>query len=163
MWLKFLVLDEFSGDRYDGITLIWLGPSFGMVLGPFDDLFNFVAGGCIIPVAARHPARDTVPVGTRTASPPPVSSELLAVLDQVSQYGQGQSTGSKAKADQPKDTVAAREARAAKLRVDENRRRERSPARPNSPSSAEPPLKKRPSGLLLNFFFKFFLRCSFWV
>jgi hypothetical protein len=141
----------------DDITIIWLAPGFGMVLGDFEQLFNFVQGGSVVPISARFPAPDPVPEEPELVRSPS-SEDLLSVLHRVSQFDARHAV--KTKADLFKENAEAKarakeEERRARDRDEErrardrdgqareNRRRERSP--PDSASSSEPPSKRRPS------------------
>ncbi len=136
----------------DDITIIWLAPGFGMVLGGFEQLFNFVQGGSVVPISARFPAPDPVPEEPELVRSPS-SEDLLSVLHCVSQFDPRHAV--KTKADLFKENTEAkarareeeRRARDRDGQARENRRRERSP--PDSASSSEPPPKRRPSRLII--------------
>jgi len=141
------------------LTVVWLGPSFGMVLGTFDSLFDFVVGGSILPVANRYPRRDPVqeepPTDNlaRSEFDSQEAAELKDLLKEVSKFNQGPVPERiKTKAEQFTDNVNARKAagggdRASGHEAGGTRRRERSPSRASSPTSSGPPHKRRPSRL----------------
>lgn len=121
-----------------------MSPGFGLVLGNFEQLFQFVVGGSVVPISARFPA----PVPVPEEPVPACSEELLSVLHQVSQFDTRTPVKTKAEIFKENMDAKAREKeREAKDR--DTRRRDRSPNRPTSPSSSEPPRKRRPSRLLI--------------
>ncbi len=126
-----------------------MSPGFGLVLGAFEQLFNFVQGGSVVPISARFPAPDPVPEGPAPSSS---SEDLLSVLHSVAQFDARhavktkaelfkENTEARARAKEEERRARDREARERDAR--ENRRRERSPT--DSANCSEPPAKRRPS------------------
>lgn len=153
-----MFMDNFSLlISVDDITIIWMSPGFGLVLGDFEQLFNFVQGGSVVPISAKFPAPDPVP---EEPTPSSSSEDLLSVLHRVSQFDTRhavktkaelfkENMEAKAKAKEDERRAKDRDARArdANGHARENRRRERSPT--DSASSSEPPSKRRPSRLII--------------
>lgn len=133
--------------QVDELVIIWWGPSFGLVLGPFDRLFEFVAGNSVVPISARFPAEDPVP---EEPNPSSSSAELLSVLQEVSRFDsrtpRRMTSAELFKAN--REAKAKEEESKARERESRDRRRDRSPTRSDSPSSSEPARKRRPSRLM---------------